>query len=203
MKNGAPGPSFGNEIWKSSQTHPLFGIYKYPGIASTPLIMGGRVIFREMNSHGGNEGQARNLVYLDKATGNTLARRFAGHVDYRTRLAPVAGNGGVVVYPYGKHDIYGSPAVCQNFNRLIWKYKADDWIRSRPYVTGQQLWFATISGRVYSIDHEGRIISDMKISDHAIYADLAGRNDTVLITDSNRWQRCFRHSLWISIFSEC
>ena len=74
---------------------------------------------REVNSHGGNEGQARNLVYLDKATGRALDRTYAGHVDYRTRVAPVATNGNHMVYPFGVHDIYGSPAICQNFNRLI------------------------------------------------------------------------------------
>ena len=26
----------GKEIWKSTQNHPLFGIYKYPGIARIP-----------------------------------------------------------------------------------------------------------------------------------------------------------------------
>ena len=109
----------GKEIWKSTQTHPLFGIYKYPAIMSTPVILSDKIILREVNSHGGNEGQARNLVYLDKKTGKTLSRKFAGHIDYRTQVAPVASNGKYTVYPFGVHDIYGYPAVCQNFNRLI------------------------------------------------------------------------------------
>jgi hypothetical protein len=96
----------GNEIWKSSQNHPLFGIYKYPAIASTPVRIGDQVVLREINSHGGNEGQARNLVYLNKETGKTEARRYAGHIDYRTRYAAVSGNEDVVVYPFGVHDIY-------------------------------------------------------------------------------------------------
>jgi hypothetical protein len=80
----------GKEIWKSTQEHPLFGIYKYPAIMSTPVIAGDQIILREVNSHGGNEGQARNLVYLEKKTGKTLSRKFAGHIDYRTQVAPVA-----------------------------------------------------------------------------------------------------------------
>lgn len=106
-------------MWKSTQLHPLLGIYKYPAIASTPQLTEDKVILRETNSHGGNEGQARHLVYLDKATGKTLFRRFAGHIDYRTRYAPVATDGRFTVYPFGVHDIYGYPAICQNFNRLI------------------------------------------------------------------------------------
>ncbi len=321
----------GEEIWKSSQNHPLFGIYKYPGIASTPLLIGNQVVLRELNSHGGNEGQARNLVYLDKATGETRARRFAGHVDYRTRVAPVAGNEEVVVYPYGQHDIYGSPAICQNFNRLIcadagntrirwdfnvgdidalaepvisgervfqgtmegylyalnlsgagtgnrigwtfkakgsvntsvaveegkvyfgsnggsiycldasdgallweyrvpqvelgarkqfttptrfrdfiyvgcankslycldagtgalqWRVEADDWIRSRPYADDAGVRFASLSGRLYQVSHEGEIVWDRIISDHPIYADLAGKDDRLLITDSHLMLYC-------------
>ena len=89
-----------------------------PAIASTPVILNDRIVLREVNSHGGNEGQAKHLVYLDKATGKTLTRKYAGHVDYRTQHAPVATNGKYMVYPFGKHDIYDSPAICQNFNRL-------------------------------------------------------------------------------------
>lgn len=109
----------GQEIWKSTQEHPLLGIYKYPAIASTPLVLDDRIVLRDVNSHWGNESQAKYLVYLDKFTGKTLDRKYAGHVDYRTQYAPVATNGRVMVYPYAIHDIYRSPAICQNFNRLI------------------------------------------------------------------------------------
>lgn len=109
----------GEELWRATQTHPKFGIYKYPVIASTPVIQGQHIILREVNSHGGNQGQARNLVYIDKQTGKTVARNYAGHVDYRTQHAPVAASSEVVVYPFGVADIYGSPAICQNFDRLV------------------------------------------------------------------------------------
>ena len=109
----------GSEIWKSSQNPPIFYMYKYPAMASTPLLINDQVVLREINSHGGNDGQARNLVYLNKETGKTEARRYAGHIDYRTRYAAVTGNEDVVVYPFGVHDIYSTPAICQNLNRLI------------------------------------------------------------------------------------
>jgi outer membrane protein assembly factor BamB len=156
----------GKEIWKSTQTHPLFGIYKYPAILSTPVIAGDRIILREANSHGGNEGQARNLVYIDKKTGKTLSRKFAGHIDYRTQVAPVASKGKYTVYPFGVHDIYGSPAICQNFNRLIcadadndrrlWDFNAGDIdARAEPVMTADRVLQGTMEGYLYSLNLAG------------------------------------------------
>jgi len=156
----------GAEIWKSTQTHPLFGIYKYPAIMSTPVLVGNRVVLREVNSHGGNEGQARNLVYLDKKTGKTLNRKFAGHVDYRTQLAPVASNGKFMVYPFGVHDIYGSPPICQNFNRLIcadednekrlWDFNVGDIdALAEPVLTDDRVLQGTTEGYLYALNLAG------------------------------------------------
>jgi len=156
----------GDEIWKSTQEHPLLGIYKYPAIASTPLVLDDRVVLREVNSHGGNEGQAKNLVHLDKATGRVLDRTFAGHVDYRTQVAPVATNGTHVVYPFGVHDIYGSPAICQNFNRLIcanidntnwlWDFNVGDIdALAEPVVTQDLAIVGTMEGYLYALHLAG------------------------------------------------
>ena len=156
----------GKDIWKSTQTHPLFGIYKYPAIMSSPVILEDKIILREVNSHGGNEGQARNLVYLDKKTGKTLARKFAGHIDYRTQVAPVASNGKYTVYPFGVHDIYGYPAVCQNFNRLIcadvdnnrrlWDFNVGDIdALAEPVMTEERVLQGTTEGYLYSLNLAG------------------------------------------------
>ena len=153
----------GAEIWKSSQEHPLFGIYKYPGIASTPLLINGQVILREINSHGGNEGQARNLVYLNKETGKTESRRYAGHVDYRTRYAAVNGNEKYMVYPFGVHDIYSTPAICQPLNRLICadaqnKKKLWDFnvgyidALAEPVISGEKVFQGTMEGYMYALN---------------------------------------------------
>ena len=109
----------GEEIWKSTQEYPVLGIYKYPAIASTPLVLEDRIVLRDVNSHWGNDSQAKYLHYIDKATGEALDRKYAGHVDYRARYASVATNGRVMVYPFAVQDIYRAPAICQNFNRLI------------------------------------------------------------------------------------
>ena len=156
----------GDEIWKATQVHPEFGIYKYPAIASTPVIQGDKIILREVNSHGGNQGQAKHLVYLDKATGKTLSRKFAGHVDYRTRNAPVAASDQFVVYPFGVHDIYGSPAICENFNRLIcadkanenkqWEFNVGDIdALAEPVISGDRVLQGTMEGYLYSLNLAG------------------------------------------------
>ncbi|MDG1300575.1 MAG: PQQ-binding-like beta-propeller repeat protein, partial [Opitutae bacterium] len=108
----------------------------------------------------------RNLVYLDKKTGKTLTRKFAGHVDYRTQVAPVASNGKFMVYPYGVHDIYGSPAICQNFNRLIcadadnekrlWDFNVGDIdALAEPVVTDDRVLQGTTEGYLYALNLSG------------------------------------------------
>ncbi len=156
----------GSEIWRSSQDPPIFYLYKYPGMASTPLLINNQVVLREINSHGGNEGQARNLVYLNKETGKTESRRYAGHIDYRTRYAAVTGNEDVVVYPFGVHDIYSTPAICQNLNRLIcadaqntkklWDFNVGDIdALAEPVISGDKVFQGTMEGYVYALNLSG------------------------------------------------
>ncbi len=156
----------GEEIWKSTQDHPLLGVYKYPAMMSTPVILKDRIVLREVNSHGGNEGQARNLVYIDKQTGKTLFKKYAGHIDYRTQVAPVASNGKQMVYPFGVHDIYGAPAICQNLNRLIcadvnndrtlWDFNVGDIdVLAEPVVTDDRVLQGTTDGYLYSLNLKG------------------------------------------------
>lgn len=156
----------GADVWNSTQVHPILGIYKYPALMSSPVILEDRIIYREVNSHGGNEGQARNLVYIDKKTGKTLARKFAGHVDYRTQVAPVASNGKQTVYPFGVHDIYSYPAICQNLNRLIcadvdnnhklWDLNIGDIdVLAEPVMTDSLVFQGTTEGYLYAVNLTG------------------------------------------------
>ena len=156
----------GKEIWRSTQHHERVGVYKYPAIMSTPVILKDRIVLREVNSHGGNEGQARNVVYVDKKTGKTLSRKYAGHIDYRTQVAPVASNGKQMVYPFGIHDIYSTPAICQNLNRLIcadvnnerklWDFNVGDIdVLAEPVVTDTKVIQGTTEGYLYSLNLTG------------------------------------------------
>jgi outer membrane protein assembly factor BamB len=133
---------------------------------SSPVILEDKIIYREVNSHGGNEGQARNLVYIDKKSGKTLARKYAGHIDYRTQVAPVASNGKFTVYPFGVHDIYGSPAICQNLNRLIcadvdnnrkiWDLNVGDIdVLAEPVITEDRVFQGTTDAYLYALNLDG------------------------------------------------
>ncbi len=172
----------GEEIWKSTQSHLLFGIYKFPAIASTPVIQGDRVLLREVNSHGGNRGQAKNIVFVDKKTGVTLDRKFAGHVDYRTQNAPVAANNKFVVYPYGAADIYGGPAICQNYtnlvcadkdnNRKLWEFNVGDIdALAEPVISGNRVFQGTMEGYLYALN------LDMDYQSSATEVDLSDAAD--------------------------
>ena len=152
----------GEEIWKSTQEHPIFGIYKYPAIASTPLVLKDRIVLRDVNSHWGHDSQAKYLHYIDKATGEALERKYAGHVDYRTRYAPVVSNGQVMIFPYAVHDIYRMPAICQSFNRLIcadldndnwhWDFNVGDIdALAEPVVTAELAIIGTMEGYLYAL----------------------------------------------------
>ncbi len=39
---------------------------------------------------------------------------------------------------------------------LLWKVEADDWIRSSPVVDDNNIHFATISGRLYNVNPQGK-----------------------------------------------
>ena len=182
----------GERIWESTQMHPLFGIYKYPAIASTPVILKDRIVLREVNSHGGNDGQAKNLVYVDKHTGKTLSRKYAGHIDYRTQVAPVASNGKYTVYPFGVHDIYEAPAICQNLNRLIcadvnndrklWDFNVGDIdVLAEPVLTEDRVLQGTTEGYLYALNLAGA--PDQRIA-WKFKAD-GGVNTSVALADGN------------------
>jgi len=154
--------STGRTRWRAEQEHPLFGIYKYPAIASSPVVLDKEIVLREVNSHGGNAGQARHLVFLSKSSGRILRRTVAGHIDYRTQNAPVASDGRYAVYPFGVHDIYGRPAVCQNLNRLVcadyhtgtirWDVNIGDIdALAEPVIAGDLVFCATMEGYVYAL----------------------------------------------------
>ena len=150
----------GKEIWQSKQEHLIFGIYRYPCNASTPLVLNDTVILREIS---GIRGQGQRLNHIDKATGKVKARTFAGPVDYRTRYAPSAANEDYLVYPYGEHRITNIPPVCQSFNRLIcedrskslkcWDFNIGDIDPlAEPVISGDLVLCGTMEGYLYALE---------------------------------------------------
>ena len=71
-----------------------------------------------------------------------------------------------MVYPFGVHDIYGAPAICQNLNRLIcadvnndrtlWDFNVGDIdVLAEPVVTDDRVLQGTTEGYLYSLNLKG------------------------------------------------
>jgi outer membrane protein assembly factor BamB len=155
--------------------------YKANGSVNTAvLVEGGRVYF------GANGG---SMYCLDEQNGNPIwefnvqkpekgaRKHFTTPVVYKNRLYV----GGADKHLYCIDAING---------KFLWKIEADDWIRARPVVDGNSIHFATLSGRLYNVNHDGKVLWDKKISNHAIYTDLVGNSDELLLTSCNLMLHC-------------
>ena len=79
----------GKEIWKSTQTHPLFGIYKYPAIMSTPVIAG-----RPDRAARGQQPRRQRRAGAQPRLPRQEDRQDARAEIRRTRRLPHAGRSG-------------------------------------------------------------------------------------------------------------
>ncbi len=186
----------GDLIWKTGQLHTYFGIYRYPAIMSSAVSVNNQIVLREVNSHGSNEGQARHLVYLDKKKGKQISKSHAGHMDYRTQYAPMSTNNNYTVYPYGVQDIYATPPVCQNLNRLIcanadntvqkWDINVGDIdVLAEAVLTETTVFQGTTDGYLYALDLETGEM-DWKFQTGApIHTQVVVDNGVVYLTANN------------------
>ena len=104
-------------------------LYSTPAMGSSPVVLDKHILLREMGSRG-NKGISKNIIFINKQTGEIDKEIDAGHVDYRAGYVPMAANEQYLVYPYAIHDIEERPPLCQPFNRIICK----------STTTGQKLW---------------------------------------------------------------
>ena len=110
----------GEEIWHTNQVVEIMGdqLYNTPNNQSTPVVLDKYVMYRELGARG-NKGPTKDIVFVDKTTGEIAKDLVAGHVDYRAGNAPFAANEKFTVYTHGTQDIHETPAIGQGFNRLI------------------------------------------------------------------------------------
>lgn len=99
--------------------------YTTPGVASTPVLMGDRIILNEFGAQGRNEGE-RCLITVDRRTGELLRRIPAGHADYRMGHTPLAGEGEWLVYPDGVQRISATPPQFIGCHRLVCRRPDDE-----------------------------------------------------------------------------
>lgn len=76
---------------------------------------------------------------------------------------------------------------------LIFKHTSSDWIRSCPVATASNVYFASINGDLYNINYKGKKPKEVwkkKIGDHWIYADLAIKENKLILNDSDLYSYC-------------
>ncbi len=152
----------GEEIWHTNQLVEIMGdqLYNTPSNQSTPVVLEDYVMYRELGARG-NKGPAKDIVFVDKATGVIERDMVAGHVDYRAGHAPFTANEYFTVYTYGTQDIHESPAIAQGFSmlkckdtrtgQLLWEYNVG-FTFAEPILDGKQIFIGTQTGYLYAFD---------------------------------------------------
>ena len=112
----------GEELWNTKQTIEIMGdqLYHAPNNQSSPKIVGDHILFRELGARG-NRGPTKDVVFVDKQTGEIQREMEVGHVDYRAGHAPFAADEEVVVFPFGVQDIHDTPPLTQAFDQVMGK----------------------------------------------------------------------------------
>jgi len=137
--------------------------YTTPGVASTPVLMGNRIILNEFGAQGRDEG-ARYLTWVDRCTGEILRRIPAGHADYRMGYAPLAGEGEWLVYPDGVQRISATPPQLIGCHRLVCR-RSDDGVTAwdfpigltfaEPVLDCSQVFVGTLDGTFFCLNVTG------------------------------------------------
>jgi outer membrane protein assembly factor BamB len=109
-------------IWSTKQIIEIMGdqLYHAPNNQSSPVILKDYILFRELGARG-NNGPTKDVVFVNKKTGEIEREMEVGHVDYRAGHAAFTANENIVVYPYGVMDIHDKPANTQAHDRVIGK----------------------------------------------------------------------------------
>lgn len=152
----------GEEIWHTNQVVEIMGdqLYNTPNNQSTPVVLDKYVMYRELGARG-NKGPTKDIVFVDKTTGEIASDMVAGHVDYRAGNAPFAANEKFTVHTHGTQDIHESPAIGQGFNRLIcsdtktgrkrWEYNVG-FTFATPLLDDNHIFIGTQTGYMYAFD---------------------------------------------------
>lgn len=112
----------GKEIWNTKQIIEIMGdqLYHAPNNQSSPVVLEDHIVFRELGARG-NRGPTKDVVFVNKQTGEIEKEMEVGHVDYRAGHAAFDANENIVVYPYGVMDIHDTPPLTQAHDRVMGK----------------------------------------------------------------------------------
>ncbi|NDV61566.1 PQQ-binding-like beta-propeller repeat protein [Puniceicoccales bacterium CK1056] len=126
------------------------------------------------------------LVALDRSSGTEIWRTQLNEGNARAFQlfsSPVIHNGKVFIGS-ATNELY---CVDLATGQLLWKATSDDWIRSKPLVLENRLYFATLSGNVTALafDKNGfEKLWSKGTGHHQLFADLAGNENGILASSS-------------------
>ncbi|MEX0324041.1 MAG: PQQ-binding-like beta-propeller repeat protein [Puniceicoccaceae bacterium] len=191
---GSPGVSYqaycldaetGKFIWKTLQQEKQ-NQYSTPRNASPAYVVGNQVIVREIGSLG-NNGPAKDLVFIDKHTGAEIKQVPASHVDYRVGYASFVATDEFIVFPQSIQEI-GSNSTQEvevvSFDNLVamglkdgqqkWKHFIGEFY-GEPLIIGDRVYCGNYAGEMRCIDlKSGKLIwstsTDGSINGKAVYS---------------------------------
>ena len=148
----------GEAIHTAKQFPVPSGTYTNPAFASTPVVLKDHILLREIGSRG-NTGLAKEIAYINKASGELEKDTFAGHIDYRIGYAPLVANEKFMVFPFSVQNLEQKPPATQAFNHIICKdTKTGQQLRdvhvghtfAEPLLDDEDVFIGTKSGFFYS-----------------------------------------------------
>jgi outer membrane protein assembly factor BamB len=136
--------------------------YVTPGVSSSVIDAGDRLVLNEYGGQSRNFAR-RHLTWIDKTTGGILRREPAGHCDYRTGYAALAGDGEVLAYPASTVRLADVPPQFIGPSRIgchavdgekLWEFHIGATFAD-PVVLNGQVFVGTADGTVFCLNAHG------------------------------------------------
>ena len=131
--------------------------------------------------------ESGELLGIDRESGKLLWRTSLNHGEARAFQlfsSPNIAEGKIFIGSATK-ELY---VVDLKSGKLLWKTTASDWIRSKPLVIGNRVFFASLDGTVTALefDDDGyEKLWSAQAGHHQIFADLSGTKNGILATSSD------------------
>jgi outer membrane protein assembly factor BamB len=137
---------------------------------------------------GANDGY---LYCLNKHTGELSWKTQTKHEPnaFRHFSTPFVSED-LVVAGSASREVY---ALDRQSGAIRFVIESDDWVRSRPVVQKEQLFFATMKGSLYAYEIHGKKpneIFQLTLGRHPVLADLSIQGDKLVINDSDLFCHC-------------
>ncbi|MFY0654941.1 MAG: PQQ-binding-like beta-propeller repeat protein [Cyclobacteriaceae bacterium] len=131
--------------------------------------------------------QAGELIAIDRESGKALWRNPLNKGEARAFQLfsnPVISQGKIFIGSATK-ELY---CVDLKSGKLLWKNKTSDWVRSKPMVIANRVYYATLDGNVGALEFNDTGYKKLwtgQAGHHQIFADLSGTDKGILATSSD------------------